>query len=95
MGDSFSILAMLYYLFFNVNSLSYYSLSTINQALAIITRLSEVFCMEEYKSERKGIMDGKPLINLSNMEYAWGFRVATLTEERKAENKARLEVEDS
>ena len=51
--------------------------------------------MEEYSSERKGIMDGKTLVNLSNMEYAWGFRVATLTEERKAENKAKLEIEDS
>jgi len=30
MGDSFTVLAMIYYLFFNVNSMTYYSLTTMN-----------------------------------------------------------------
>lgn len=30
LGDSFALLAMIYYLFFSVNSLTYYSMNTIN-----------------------------------------------------------------
>lgn len=30
LGDSFALLAMVYYLFFSVNSLSYYSFNTMN-----------------------------------------------------------------
>ena len=48
LGDSFMLLTMLYYLFFNVNSLTYHSMTTITQAKAVIYRLTEVFKMEEH-----------------------------------------------
>lgn len=75
LGDSFALLAMIYYLFFSVNSLTYYSMNTMNQALAVIYRLSKVFRMEEHVSERGDVVQGQPLVHLENMEYAWGFRV--------------------
>ena len=62
LGDSFALLAMIYYLFFSVNSLTYYSMNTMNQALAVIYRLSEVFRMEEHKSERSNPVAGQPLV---------------------------------
>ena len=30
LGDSFALLAMIYYLFFNINSMTYYSMTTMN-----------------------------------------------------------------
>lgn len=48
LGDSFTVLAIIYYLFFNVNSMAYYALTTLNQASAVTNRLSEVFRMEEH-----------------------------------------------
>ena len=30
LGDSFTVLAIIYYLFFSVNSLAYYALTTLN-----------------------------------------------------------------
>ena len=74
LGDSFTLLAMIYYLFFNVNSLTYYSMSTYNQASAVIYRLSEVFRMEEHERTRdENLIDGGTAINIKDAEYAWGF----------------------
>ncbi len=52
LGDSFALVAMIYYLFFSVNGLTYYSMQTMQQACAVIYRLSEVFRMEEHKRTR-------------------------------------------
>lgn len=77
-GDGFTLLAMLYYLFFSVNSMTYYSMNTINQALAVIYRLSEVFRMEEHKkSQSLGRAEGdEPAVKLVNAEYVWGYRIS-------------------
>ena len=48
-SDSFTLLAMVYYLFFCVNSLTYSSISTMTQASAIIWKLSGILRMEEFK----------------------------------------------
>ena len=74
LGDSFTLLAMIYYLFFSVNSLTFYSMSTLNQASAVIYRLSEVFRMEEHERTRsEHFVDGEPAIDIKGAEYAWGF----------------------
>ena len=57
------MLALIYYLFFSVNSLAYYALTTLNQTGAVINRLSEVFRMEEFQSTRLDESDpDKPAI---------------------------------
>ena len=48
LSDSFTLLAMVYYLFFCVNSLTYSSISTMSQASAIVQKLSEVLRMDEF-----------------------------------------------
>ena len=74
LGDSFTLLALIYYLFFNVNSLTYYSMSTLNQACAVIYRLSEIFRMEEHEKTRSDyLVDDEPAIDIKDAEYAWGF----------------------
>ena len=94
LGDSFALVAMIYYLFFSVNGLTYYSMTTIQQALAVAGRLSEVFRMEEYKRSREEqCVSGQPVIKLDKMDYAWGFRVADNQADVKKSNKAKLALE--
>ena len=94
LADSFTVLAMIYYLFFSVNSLTYYALTTINQAFAVMYRLSEVYRMEEHQSTREeNIIPGEPAIFIEHGEYAWGFRVSDNQEKMKKANKAKLEVQ--
>ena len=52
-GDSFTLLAIIYYMFFTVNSLTIYSINAYCQSLAIIYRLSEVLRMKEHQSARQ------------------------------------------
>ena len=95
LGDSFMLLTMLYYLFFNVNSLTYTSMTTITQAKAVIYRLSEVFKMEEYHTSRqKSVDQDKPAITIENGQYSWGFRISEREEKmNKAKNHVKLAVE--
>ena len=73
-GDSFTLLAMIYYLFFSVNALTYQSITTLNYAYVVIYRLSEVFRMEEHQKSRvEYSIDGQPAIDINSAEYAWGF----------------------
>jgi len=52
-ASTISLMAMLFYIFLSVNSLVYYALSTLQQFLAIIERLSQVFELEEFTQHRK------------------------------------------
>ena len=93
MGDSFTLLAIIYYLFFSVNSLAFYAMTTVNQASAVINRISEVFSMEEHLSSREDqIRPNEPAIEIRQGEYAWGFRVAENQEKMRKANRAKLEV---
>ena len=93
LGDSFTVLAIIYYLFFSVNSLAYYALTTLNQASAVINRLSEVFCMEEYVSTREEQVNlNEPAIHIEQGEYAWGFRIEENQDKMRKANKATLEI---
>lgn len=68
---------MIYYLFFSVNSMTYYAMNTINQSLAVIGRISEIFRMEEYENTRDLIVDhSKPVVEIIEGQYAWGFRIS-------------------
>ena len=91
LGDSFALLAMIYYLFFSVNSLTYYSMTTINQSLAVMYRLSEVFRMEEHKQTRDlKVVPGQPCVNMQDASYAWGFRITDNQSNMRKSNKAKL-----
>lgn len=88
------MLAIIYYLFFSVNSLAYYALTTLNQASAVTHRLSEVFRMEEHKSTREDrVVAGKPAIEIKDGDYAWGFRISENQEKMKKANMAKLDVQ--
>jgi hypothetical protein len=73
---AFSLLAMIFYLFFSVTSLSLYALSTSAQLLVLFDRLGDVFKMEEYKKVRKE--DCAPTecgVTAKDAAFSWGYRV--------------------
>jgi ABC-type transport system involved in cytochrome bd biosynthesis fused ATPase/permease subunit len=97
------MLALVYYLFFSVNTLTFALLSTMQTFLAIIDRLGNVLEMDEYKPSRTedGIAANTKIV-MENASFSWGFRAKTLTdEEKKARAKQRSyrveldEVEDN
>lgn len=45
---SISMLAMIYFIFFSVNVITYFALTNVQNFLAILFRLSQIFEMEEY-----------------------------------------------
>lgn len=71
-----SMLAMIYFVFFAVNTLTYFALTNVQNFLAILVRLSSVFKMEEYNRERDTSVSREDVIvEMKNCSYSWGFRV--------------------
>ena len=52
MGESFALVAMVYNIFMQVNTLAYAGLVTWQQVLAVLERIGEVLAMEERSQER-------------------------------------------
>lgn len=103
-GEMFTLLALNYYLFFSVNSLTYYSINTISQLYAVTYRLSKILKMQEHTVKRQNLIlrqdlnddksITKPSICIKKAEYAWGYRVSELEEKKNSIRKIRLDVEN-
>ena len=67
---------MVYFIFFSINSLTYYALSTFQYFLAVLDRLADVFKMEEFQKKRHEIVrrDLARLI-LNDATFTWGYAV--------------------
>jgi hypothetical protein len=48
MGVSMSLMAMIFYIFISVNSMTYMGLTVLQSFLSAVERMSSVFCMEEF-----------------------------------------------
>lgn len=48
-----SLMAMIYFIFASVNSMTYYALTSIQTFFAILERLSSILEMDEYVTSRK------------------------------------------
>jgi len=73
---AFSLLAMIYYLFFVCVALSLMTMTTLSQLSVMFQRLGDVFKMEEYNRER--IEDVNPeqvSIKIDYASFSWGFKV--------------------
>ena len=74
LSDSFTLLSMVYYLFFCVNSLTHQSITTMFSASQVMGHVSELLQMEEHeKTHSEKIVEGEPAIDIKNGEYSWGF----------------------
>lgn len=75
-GVTISLMAMVFFLFLSVNSMTYYALSTYQQFTGIVERLGHVFGMEEYKSQRIiSVPSDKAVVQIKDGHFSWGFKV--------------------
>lgn len=96
-------MAMIYFVFLNVNSLMYYAMTTVQQSLAIVERLSQVLELEEFnESGRCNECAGPEIaVQLEGVSYTWGFKVKSQKAQDTAKKgrpnmkiKAELELDD-
>jgi len=93
--ESFALLAMIYFVFFSVNSFTYMGMTTIQQFLVIVKRLSDIFMMDDFTIDRNEEVEYKDVgIKIENGEYAWGFK-ATEEEKPKKGEEAKVQVPDA
>jgi hypothetical protein len=70
------MLSVIYLIFFSINILTYFGLTSVYNFMAILERLGKIFEMEEYKRKRITDCDSKDaLIEVNNCAFSWGFRV--------------------
>jgi ABC-type multidrug transport system fused ATPase/permease subunit len=75
-AECFSLLAMIYFLFFSITSMTLYAMNTLQQVMVLMQRLSEIFCMEEFKMERiENVQKSEVCIKMKDAAFSWGFRV--------------------
>lgn len=75
-ADVLSIMSMIYFIFFQINVLTFMAINSIKTFMAVLDRISSVFAMEEYESER--VRDVSPedvLVEVKDAAFSWGFRV--------------------
>jgi ABC-type transport system involved in cytochrome bd biosynthesis fused ATPase/permease subunit len=90
---SISILAMVYFVFFSVNIITYFALTNVQSFLAILFRLSEIIGMEEQQTQR--ITNGpEVLISIQNASFSWGFRVKDVQKDSKSKGKVKVQIDD-
>lgn len=93
MTDSFTLLAIVYYLFFNVNGLTYQSYSSMCRFFDMLGRFSEVLGMEEINQQRKEcILDSEPAICIKDGQYTWGFSKKELKAEKMSSSRAKMNL---
>jgi len=92
-SECFSLLAMIFFLFFQLTFFLLYSMSTAQQLMVLLQRLSEIFCMEEFKMERiENVNHSEVCIQMKDAAFSWGYRVQQ--DKGKADKtKIKLELE--
>jgi len=75
MEEAFTLLAMIFYLFIQINNFMYWGFSAGYTMLAVLERLSQVLMMEEIVKEREDvdIKHEDVCIDIKDGAYTWGF----------------------
>ena len=73
---AFSLLAMIYFMFFSVTGLMLYAMNTIAQLVVLFKRLGDVYKMEEYKKTRiEQVPQTEVCVQMKEAAFSWGFRL--------------------
>jgi hypothetical protein len=73
---SISLMAMIFFLFYSVNTFVYMGLTTLQTFLGILERIGSVFQLDSYDFKRE--VDVKPedvIVKFDNVDVSWGFKV--------------------
>ena len=74
MGKSLTIMAIIFYLFYYVNNLTYYSMMTTVQFLGILQRISIIMGLDEHKTTRQNKIEHNYVcVKLEKADYTWGM----------------------
>jgi hypothetical protein len=69
-------MAMIYFIFMSVNSMTYYAMTTLQTFSAILLRVSSIFQMEEYDFSRElSVEREKVQVTFTNADLTWGYKV--------------------
>ena len=69
------MLSLVFYLFFGINVFAFTGVSSIQQYLSIVERLSHVFCLDQQQIRRKEDVTYEQVgINLTKASFSWGFK---------------------
>jgi len=91
---SMSLMAMIYFVFLSINSMTYWALTTFQTFLAIIFRMSTIFELEEYEFKRElDVPRDQVSVEFNKATVSWGFSVKQENAESSADKKKK-EVKD-
>ena len=71
------MLAMIYFVFFSVNASTYWCLINLQNFLAVLQRIADVFELEENTRDKKDEVYTKKEVNVKfeDASFSWGFKV--------------------
>lgn len=76
MGESMSLLAMVFYIFLAVNSMTYMAMTSAQTFFAVIYRISTVFELGEYDFIRnENVSKDQVEVTFENASLTWGFKI--------------------
>jgi ABC-type multidrug transport system fused ATPase/permease subunit len=90
---SISLMAMIFFLFYSVNIMTYMGLTTLQTFLGILERISSVIQLESYEFKRE--FDVKPedvIVKFDNVDVSWGFKVKD-DQAKASEQRGPIELE--
>jgi hypothetical protein len=71
-----SLMAMIFYLFIAVNSMTYHGMTTVLTFLSVVERAATVFEMDEHISTRKDNVKSEDVeLVYEDVDITWGFKV--------------------
>lgn len=73
--SAFSMMAMIFYLFYSCTSLFLWAVSTLSQVAVLLGRLADVFKMEEHKKLYSTNLEAKKGVKVEDGSFTWGFKV--------------------
>ena len=75
-GETMSLMAMIFYLFIAVNSMTYHGMTTVQTFLSVVERAAAIFEMDEYHSTRKENVKPEDVeLVYEDVDISWGFKV--------------------
>lgn len=76
-AESFTTLSLIFFLFYSVTGFFLYSINTMTQFMVLLTRLADVFSMDEFVKKRVEDCPKEECgVELRDASFKWGFRVS-------------------
>lgn len=85
-------MALVFFIFFAVNTVVYFGMLNIQSLFAVIERIGQVLVMDEHQKRRIDDTFDQPLVSLDNASFSWGFKKVQTNVEDKKDPTLKVEV---